>query len=145
MATPLFWKSWDVSNKFYSQTLKYCFLVKMNTQKQCFEVEKRQLKLIPLYICYSFILLLFLSIIFVLFIGIFSHNILTEDSLTMLYIGGVAVVGLILTLALCILPIVEIITCQYYNRLMQFEMNLLKSKNLWNVSFKTLIIEGMSL
>ncbi len=51
MATPLFWKSWEISNSFYGHILKYPFLVKTNAEKYCFEIEKRSVKLIPLCMC----------------------------------------------------------------------------------------------
>ncbi len=142
MVTPLFWKSWDLSNEFYSRTLRYCFFAKMDTKKQFIVIEKRQTKLIPLYSCICAIVLLFLLFIFVLFLELHFHKILVDQSKIMLYICLLAIVALTLALFFCICPIVDTAS-QFYNRLMHYEMTLFRSKHVCNSSWKRLIKEGI--
>lgn len=117
----------------------------MNTQKHCFEVEKRHIKLVPLCICLFLIVLELLLVVFVLLVAIIFDRILVHQYLIMLYICLTAIIGLVLGLSIAIFPTADIIANQFYNRLIDFEMNLLASKTLRKASLKVLIIEGMFL
>lgn len=145
MATPLYWKSWEISNKFYSNLLRYPFIATCDTKNQVFIVQKNQIKLIPWYLSVISLTVVLLLLLTVIIESILFPERLLSSSILMLYIFNLGCAGLAVLLMFIVIPCVEVICCDYWNRLVQFENKLLKNNTPFNDSLKCLLMEGMNI
>lgn len=117
MTTPLYWKSWELSNKFYNSLLRYPFIAVCNTQTQAFTVEKNQVKLIPCYFSVFSLSMMILVFIILIAESMLSTTEILSQSIQMLYIDTVGSSGLAVFLVTLLFPQMEMALCTYWNQL----------------------------
>lgn len=128
MATPLYWKSWEIANIFYDTILRYPMIIKMDTEKQKFILETKLRKLVPL--CTSFLLIILLSIAFIFVIIevlLFNSTIISRPMVVCYLLITVGLVVIISTAIRC-LPYLETVACQYYCSMLTFDKQIRTSQ-----------------
>lgn len=124
MATPLYWKSWEVANTFYDTVLRYPMIIKMDTEKQKFVLETNLRKLVPIGIsCLSLLLLCTTFIAVLVEVLVFDSRIISRPMVICYLIITVGLVVIISTGIGCI-PYLDTIMCQYYSCMLEFDRDI---------------------
>lgn len=124
MTTPLFWKSWQLSNAVYSTILRYPFVLSINLEVQQFVVEYRHKKLVPFYMAATNLTIFLVVYAALVLRALISDTTEIQIHLLIVNIFTTCMIGLCLSLVAIILPFKNEIINQYFNTIFKLEKRL---------------------
>lgn len=126
MTTPLEWKAFEITNAIYKTLLRYPTVVSIIPELRSVTIERNARNLIPLYMCIGLFALQMLCIVDLLVESIILETIVIEFYIKVLYMFSLFLVGTILCLAYVYFTNVDIFYNKFYNRLLRYEIKILR-------------------
>lgn len=121
MTTPLFWKSLELSNKFYNLTLRYPPPLKWTPTKELAVISKAKYTLVPFSVYFSLMIVIVAFSLQVIWDGCHPQSSTLPISVLVFQIFIVGIVGLCMALIIVIYPNLHVAVQQYYNSLLHYE------------------------
>lgn len=145
MATPLFWKAWELSNLEYNGVLPYPYSFKMDLKREKMVLVSQNNSQLPLYTCLMLLVLeVFLYGYVTIWAAIYKSD---ENQFTFINIVIANVIALVVILAEVIQANLQTIALHHFNTQIDFEKRFAKSNGqnrgyVRNISLCSLIKRG---
>ncbi len=143
MATPLFWKAWELCNKVYDILLRYPYTFKMDLEAERFVMETLRKRLVPL-----FVFLFLMSTYLILYLTLIIHHLVmktaqAEIHIVLLNLTLAGMIALCLALAIIMQACGHTVIIQHYNNLIRYEKDILSLSSFSQINYK--IISALTL